>query len=190
MARYAPIILFAALAACGNLPAPGVPLTGERPDRAEVPPAAGLAFGEIARTCGMATGTMGQAVIEQAGFTIYDSAPGTTAQRAYYITGFDDGCARQFTGALVLAGDVGTHEVVRYETMPQSAGFSATDTSYEQIKGAFCGVPAGRSCGGRIDALATNTVFVTAYERFQSSPRWAEFLLHDGQVAAAAIEGR
>ncbi|SEW27031.1 hypothetical protein SAMN04488515_1952 [Cognatiyoonia koreensis] len=155
-----------------------------------VPPNAGLAFGEIAPTCGMSRRDLGTEVASASGYTIYDTIPNSTAPRTHYITGFDDNCARQFTAALVLLGDVGTHEVVRYNPANRNQSYTATDNAYEAIKASFCRAGFGKPCGGRIDRLAKRTTFVTAYERFGSSPVWANFLLHNGDVAASDIEGR
>ena len=65
---------------------------------------------------------------------VYDTMPDTTSQRVHYITGFDDGCPRAFLGALVLPGDVGTHEIVRYSNTRVQLEYSETDKAYESIK--------------------------------------------------------
>lgn len=141
-----------------------------------------VAYGEIARVCD-APRTPGTKVASVGGFTIFDSNPGSTQLRPHYITGFDDRCARQFSSALTLTGDVGTHEVVRY--LPSNkATFNKTDAAYEAIKSRFCRVGQGKPCGSRLDALARTTTFITAYETFGSRPRWVEILLHDGDMAA------
>ena len=185
MQRWTALAL-AALAGCGATG--GMPLvTSEADDRA-VPPGAALPFGEIATTCGVSPSALGRPVASASGYTIYDSAPGRTAPRAHYIDGFSDGCARQFTAALVLTGDAETHELIRYAEPESARAYSATDAAYEAIKTAFCGTPRGASCGGRIDALSRRTVFVTAYPQFSDSRSWKEFLLHEGEVAAAGTE--
>jgi len=69
---------------------------------------------QIATVCDAPRGKLGQMIAQVGGFTIYDSNPGTTALRPHFIQGFGDRCARQFSAALVMTGDVGTHEVVRY----------------------------------------------------------------------------
>ena len=187
MRRRTALAFCAGLAGCGGLGGGAPLLTSDADDRA-VPAGAALPFGEIAMTCGMATAQMGRAVASASGYTIYDSAPGGTAPRAHYIDGFSDGCARQFTAALVLTGDVETHELIRYAEPESARPYSATDAAYEAIKTAFCGTPRGASCGGRIDALSRRTVFVTAYPQFSDSRSWKEFLLHEGEVAAAGTE--
>lgn len=179
-------LLCAALAGCAGLPTGGRPIVVSQADDRAVPPGAALPFGEIGTTCGLAPAQMGTAVARASGYTIYDSAAGSTVPRTHYLTGFADGCARQFTAALVLTGDVGTHEVVRYAGAPRP--YSRTDTAYETIKAAACVVPSGQPCGARIDALARRTVFVTAYPQFSDSREWTEVLLHEGEVAAIGTE--
>lgn len=155
----------------------------------EIPPGTMMAFGEIGPTCGMSRRDLGTEIAKASGYTIYDTFPNSTAPRPHYITGFSDGCARQFTAALVLLGDVGTHEVVRYNRTRVDLPYSKTDSAYEAIKSSFCRSGFGKPCGARLERLATRTTFVTAYERFGAGPIWAEFLLHDGTVAASALEG-
>ncbi len=162
--------------------------SAEDPQADTVPPLANLAFGDVGVTCGMAKRDLGTKVISVSGYTIYDTVPNSTGTRPHYITGFGDGCARQFTAALVLTGDVGTHEIVRYETAQSRRPYTDVDNAYEAIKSSYCRAGFGKPCGGRINALARNTTFVTGYERFASSPVWMEILLHDGAVAAVSVE--
>lgn len=141
-----------------------------------------VAYGEIEAVCD-APRALGTKVATVGGFTIYDSNPGSTQLRAHYVTGFNDRCARQFSAALMMTGDVGTHEVLRY--LPSNrVGFNATDNAYEAVKASYCRVRHGSPCGSRLDALAGKTTFITAYDRFGSSPRWVEVLLHDGKMKA------
>lgn len=140
-------------------------------------------YGKIAKVCDAPRGGLGTLISDISGFRIYDSNPGSTQLRAHYVTGFKDGCTRQFSSALTLTGDVGTHEVVRY--LPtNSAAYNATDKAYEAIKASFCRAGFNKPCGTRLNALAKNTTFITAYETFGSRPRWAEILLHNGEMKA------
>ncbi len=140
-------------------------------------------YGEIKSVCDAPRGRLGTKIANAGGFTIYDSNPGSTQMRAHYITGFDDRCARQFSAALTLTGDVGTHEVVRY--LPSNrVKFNGTDSAYEAIKASYCRVRHGKPCGSRLDALARQTTFITAYQSFGSRPQWVEILLHDGEMTA------
>jgi len=171
-------------------------LSGLLPDAVDSPdetaaaiPFTPPAFGEMASVCDMAGADLGSRITKVSGYTVYDSAPGSVAIRPHYVTGFNDRCPRRFDAALVLMGDIGTHELVRYSQTRVNLDYSATDEAYETIKARFCGASRGEPCGDRLDRLARNTTFITAYESFGASPQWAEFLLHDGDVAGADIEG-
>lgn len=162
-------------------PAPAAPVNAGISFGAQVP------YGEIAKVCDAPSRGLGTLISQVGGFRIYDSNPSSTQLRPHYVTGFDDNCPRQFSSALTLTGDVGTHEVVRY--LPSNrAPFNATDDAYEAIKASFCRVRHSKPCGARLDALARNTTFITAYETFGSRPRWAEILLHDGKMKAIGFK--
>ncbi len=160
------------------------------PDARVIPYGESVAYGEIATVCDVPSGSMGTEVANVSGYKIYDTIPNATAMRPHFITGFDDGCARQFTAALSLTGDVGTHEVVRYLPTNQNVPYSGTDNAYEAIKASFCRVSHGKPCGAKLDRMAANTTFVTAYETFGANPRWVEILLHDGEVKAIDFKER
>ncbi|MBS1301224.1 hypothetical protein [Loktanella sp. SALINAS62] len=183
------VLVCAALAGCGAVAVGGgTPLVTSDVDAAMAAPGAQLSFGDIATTCGVSSAAMGTAVATASGYTVYDTSPGSTALRTHYVDGFTDGCARQFTAALVLTGDVDTHEAVRYARPASEQRYSQTDTAYEAIKLAFCRVGTGERCGDRIDVLARRTVFLTAYPQFTDSRSWKEFLLHEGTVAGSGTE--
>ena len=187
--RFTSLILCLAIAGCagtGGLGG-GTPIVNSDVDAGQVAPGAGLPFGQIDTTCGVTAASLGTPVVTAAGYTVYDSNPSSTAQRAHYIDGFTDGCLRQFTAALVLTGDVATHEGVRYQTGNRRP-YSDTDQTYEVIKASYCGVPSGQPCGAKLDALGRRTVFVTAYPSFSDSDNWVEYLLHEGVVAEAGDE--
>ena len=154
---------------------------------ATVAPGAVLPFGEIGAACGLPAAALGQVVGQAGGFTLYDSAPGSTALRSHFITGLDDGCPRQFSAALALFGDLATHEAIRYLPGAQRP-YSATDTAYEQIKAAFCGVASGTPCGNRIDRLARQMAYVTVYQTFGTNPDWSEILFNDGGLVAHSFQ--
>lgn len=157
-------------------------------DEPDIAPGTVLPYGEIARNCSVISADMGTQTAAESGFKIFDTGPNLATPRTHYLTGFRDGCARQFTASLALMGDVGTHEVVRYAETGVKLDYSEADNAYEAIKASFCRVAYGQPCGRRLDALARNTTFVTAYEHFEDNARWAEILLHKGEVAAIAIE--
>ncbi len=154
------------------------------PDAFSVAAGTVLPYGQIATVCGLPDSALGVAVGQAAGYVVHDTAASSVAQRTHYITGFPDGCARQFTAALALFGDVGTHEVVRYTSDAAARPYSATDTAYEQVKADVCRVGVGEPCGTALDRLARRTVFITVYETFGTNPTWGDILLHEGQVLA------
>lgn len=154
----------------------------------EVAPGTVLPYGQIASVCGITGSALGTEVGQQAGFTLYDSSPNSIAPRTHYITGLDGGCARQFTAALALFGDLPTHEMIRYQPTNAAIPYSATDTAYEEIKASYCGVSAGQPCGGRINRLAGRMAFITVYETFGTNPAWNEILLYDGEVVAISAK--
>ena len=176
----------AVLSACSGIG--GTPIVNSDVDMGQAAPGAALPFGQIVTTCGVSAASFGKPVVTAAGYTVYDTDPTRTAQRTHYVDGFTDGCLRQFTAALVLMGDVATHEAFRYQPSNVKRPYSDTDNAYEVIKAAYCGVQSGQPCGGRIDALGKRTVFVTAYPSFSDSDNWIEYLLHEGVVAEAGDE--
>lgn len=144
-------------------------------------PGAALPFGEIATACGVTGSALGQPTEELAGYAIHDTAPGTTAPRTHYVTGFRDGCPRQVTAALAVFGDPVTHETYRYET--SSRPYGPVDTAYEEIKGRVCGVPAGEPCGAGMDRLAADTAFLSLYPEFGAAA-YTDVLFYGGEVVA------
>ena len=185
------MIALGALAACGGTGisaiAGGTPIVNSDVDMSLAAPGAGLPFGRIDTTCGVTAASLGKPVVAASGYTVYDTNPTSTAPRAHYVDGFTDGCLRQFTAALVLMGDVATHEGVRYQASNKRP-YSDTDTTYEVIKASYCGASSGQPCGAKLDALGRRTVFVTAYPSFSDSDNWVEYLLHEGVVAQAGDE--
>ncbi|SMC81020.1 hypothetical protein [Primorskyibacter flagellatus] len=153
-----------------------------------------LPYGEVGVLCGVSDRKLGKAIARHPergrGYTLYDSAPGSTAPHSFYVTGFDDQCARQITGALVMFGSPSMHEQLRYGLPAESQPVSATDEAYETLKRRVCGAARGKPCGRGIARMEKNTVFVTIYENFASNPRWAELLLHDGELLAQGMKGR
>ncbi|WGW05068.1 hypothetical protein [Tropicibacter oceani] len=173
--------------ATAKAPAPGAP------DYEQVGPGVTLAPGKVARLCGAPANRLGKKAesfpARGGAYTLYDSAPGSTAPRSFYLTGFDDGCARQFTAALVMFGSVETYEQFHYGTPGATLPRSDTDQAYEALKSRVCRVAQGKPCGSRISALSRNTAFVSVYERFENNSRWTTMLVHDGQVLAVDTKG-
>jgi len=172
-------------------PAPRRPRTG--PDAIDVEPGIELPFGGIARVCGLNTADLGTLVDQGSGFQIYDTDPDSTVLRSFYITGFGDNCARTFTGAVMVSGDVQTHEFVRYQGSNEQIGYTSTDNAYEALKANVCRVGRGQPCGERTERLNQNTRFITVYDffggTFNAVPRkWAQILLHDSEVLAMSLK--
>lgn len=151
-----------------------------------------LAYGTIGRLCDVPDRRLGREIARfperRPMYRLYDSDPGNTAPHAFYITGFSDGCVRQFTAALAMFGAPSTHEFLRYGQPAEVQPFSATDEAYESLKRQVCGARRGQPCGPRIDRLERNTAFVSIYERFGVNPTWKNLLLHDGEVLAVDLK--
>lgn len=173
-------------------PKPGRPPRPGAPDAREVPLGTKLPYGQIARVCGVPNRKLGKKIEgypeRGAKYVLYDSAPGTTAAHTFYITGFKDRCARQFTAALVVFGSPESYEQIHYGPSGKDLPVSTTDKAYERLKSRVCRVRKGKPCGSKMRILARDTVFVSVYERFGSNPRWKNILLHDGEVVAVDLK--
>jgi hypothetical protein len=173
-------------------PAPGGPGPND-PDYRIVEMGTVLPYGTLARVCNVPDRKLGTRVErypERRGtYAIYDSQPGNTAPHTFYLTGFDDGCARQFTAALAIFGAPETHEQLRYGLPSQVQPYSSTDAAYETLKSQVCRVGKGKPCGSAMSRLSRDTVFVSVYETFGSNQFWKTILLHDGKVVETDIRG-
>lgn len=169
------------------------PLSRMGPDGTGVADGALLKFGEIARVCGLHNDDLGRQIDNGGGFRIFDTIPNSNVPRPFYISGFDDNCARMFTGAVVVTGDVETHEFVRYQTSNKRIDYTTTDNAYETLKASVCRVGRGQPCGARTQRMNVNTHFITVYSFFAGTysavpSRWAQILIHDGDVLAMSIK--
>lgn len=182
--------LLAILGGCAALPGGGSYSGKGSADVRDADFGALLHFGEVARVCDAKGRDLGQQVNETAvrGYRLYDSQPGTSGARSYYITGFSDGCPRQLTAANVLLAGASDYEQFRFGPAGEDLPYGATDATYEQIKTEVCGARRGQPCGKRIATLDRTTFFVSAYERFGETSRWSEVLVHDGDVMAVAVK--
>ncbi|MEQ6250058.1 hypothetical protein ABMC89_14285 [Sulfitobacter sp. HNIBRBA3233] len=160
------------------------------PDKLDVAYGTVLPFGEIARVCDAKGRNLGQRVdvASRRGFTLYDSVPGIVAKRTYYLTGFDDGCPRQFTAANALIGTPSSYEQFRFGPAGANMPYAATDAAYDKIKARECGSRKAKPCGSKIGKLDKQTAFVSAYEFNEHNGRWKEFLVHNGEVVEAALK--
>lgn len=151
-----------------------------------------LPFGKVARVCAARGQALGREVARfperGKGYRLHDSAPGTTAPHTFYVSGFRDGCPRQFTAALALFGAPSMYEQLRYGDAAKDHPHSATDKAYEKVKSQVCGVSRHKPCGRKIKSLERDTVFISVYERFADNARWADILVHDGAILAANIK--
>lgn len=147
-----------------------------------------LPYGRLARICGVPDRQLGQKIAQypdrRPKHRLYDTAPDSTAPRTFYITGFDDGCARQFTAALAVFGSVEMHEQLRYGLPAEVQPYSGTDKAYEKLKRRVCNKPRRKPCGNRIGQMAKDTVFLSVYERFEGNSQWMNVLIHGGDIVA------
>lgn len=161
-------------------------------DAIDVPFGTVLSYGEVARVCDAERKPLGRkldkAPARGKGYALYDSNPDSAGPRTFYVTGFSDGCPRQFTAALALFGAPSMHEQLRYGRPGSEYPYSSTDKAYEKVKSSVCGVSKRKPCGSKISQLERSTVFISTYERFSDNARWADILIHDGVVLAAAIK--
>ena len=170
---------------------------GEKADRADdtqtLPKGMLLPYGKLSRVCGLTKREMGKRVDQfatrQARHDVYDSSPGSAAPRNFYLTGFSDGCARQFTASVAIFGSVEMHEQLRYGLPSEVQPYSQTDKAYERLKSRVCGVGRRKPCGNKRSLLDGNTVFLSIYENFGGNERWSNLLLHEGELLAQDIKG-
>ncbi len=159
----------------------------------EVAPGTLLPYGKVARICGLPKRELGKQVAQypdkRPKHRVYDSAAGSTVPRTFFVTGFDDGCARQFTASLAMFGSASMHEQLRYGLPSQVQPYSDTDKAYEKLKSRVCSVPRKTPCGAKVSRMEKDTVFLSIYERFGSNPHWTNLLLHDGAVLAQDAKG-
>lgn len=155
----------------------------------EIEPGTVLPYGRVARICGLNKRELGKQIGQypeaRPVHRLYDSNPGASGERSFFLTGFDDGCARQFTASIAMFGSVEMHELLRYGLPAKVQPYSDTDQAYEQVKSRVCRVPQKKPCGtAKLQRLQKDTVFVSIYERFGSNPHWSNLLLHRGDLVA------
>ena len=170
---------------------PSVPVT----DASEIAPGSLLPYGTLVRVCDIRKSDLGTEVARYPergrGYRLYDTDPSSIDLRTHYLTGFQDKCARQFTAALAIFGETSVHEAVRYDRSNRDLAYTETDEAYERVKSRVCGVVRNEPCGEKHRrALDDTTVFVSVYERFVGNPRWADMLLHEGEVLTKALKER
>ena len=189
-ASEAPEALVQELATVKNLPLEDVTVT---PKKQAAPQKAGvlLPFGQIGMACGLRPGQLGTEVDrfpkQGKGYRLFDSKAGTTEPRSHYLTGFKDGCPRQFTAALALLESPVLHEqLLSVDKRPHR---TTVDTAFQKIHAKICRVSGGKPCPEkRVGVLEKSVAFVTTYERFGSNDNWTEILMHKGKIAGNSFD--
>lgn len=160
----------------------------------DVVPGTVMAFGNIGRVCELKVEDLGEKVAsypeEAEKYTLYDPDPESTRMRSLYLTGFEDGCVRQISGAMAMFGDVEMHEVLRFGTAGSIGPETEVAKAYNKVKRQVCKVRASKPCGDRMSELQKDTVFLSVYETFGAGGRWNNVLLHGGYVEAASLNLR
>ena len=171
-------------------------------DKPKAPPAVSevtrdqtVPMGKMARLCGAPINKFAKKVAQhpekgRAKYTLYDSKPDSQSPRNWYVTGFDDGCARQFTASLAIFGTVQMHEQLRYGLPSKIQPYTDADAEYEKVKRKVCGVGKGKPCGSSLSRLDRMTVFLTIYPQYTGSSSWTNALIYDGDVAAIDVASR
>lgn len=155
----------------------------------EVDYGAQIPYGEIARSCASKRQRLGRKVeTSAAGYKVFDTNPGATGLRTFYITGFGDGCPRQVTASHVLLGAPSFYEQLHYGPAGQHLAFGETDKAYEKVKGRVCGARRGKPCGSNMRKLERSTFFINTYARPKDNTVWSEMLIHDGEVMATSMK--
>lgn len=148
-------------------------------------------FGAFAPVCGLRKGEMGIEVAQSPGegtYRLYDTAPSSALPRLQYVTGFKDGCARQFYAALALFGEPVVHETKRYDRSNKRP-YSVADEAYEKVKARVCRVARGEFCPeNRLGRLGRDVALLTAYPSFGGNAEWMDVVLFKGTVAGYAVE--
>ncbi len=152
-----------------------------------------LPFGQIGLACGIRGNALGKEVdrfpARGKGYRLFDTNPSTTGPRTHYVTGFKDGCPRQFTASLALLGSPVLHEQLLSVDGSQAQHSTSADAAFQKIRAQVCHIGRGKICPEkRVDDMEKSMAFVTTYERFGGSARWTEILLHNGTVEANSLQ--
>lgn len=158
-----------------------------------IAPGTVLPYGKVARICNLPKRSMGKKLAQYPErspvYRLYDSDPGNVGPHTFFLTGFADGCARQFTASLAVFGSAGMHEQLRYGLPAEVQPYSDTDRAYDKLKSRICKVPRRKPCGRKITRMERDTVFLSIYERYGSNARWMDILLHAGKIFAQDTKG-
>ncbi len=159
----------------------------------QIAPGVVLPFGLIGLACGIRGSALGKEVDRfperGKGYRLYDSNPSTTGPRTHFITGFKDGCPRQFTASLALLDSPVLHEQLLSVKSSRAQHSTAADIVFQKIRSQVCRSGQGKACPEkRIDEMEKTMAFVTTYERFGGNANWTEILLHNGAIAANSVQ--
>lgn len=161
-------------------------------ERRVTAPVAALPFGEVAVLCDVDPAALGHEVGRSSGrerYALHDSDPGSIAPRAHYLTGFKDGCARQFTASLALFGSAQMHETTRYNPLNTTA-YTEADDAYEAVKRKICRAARGEYCTGRgARRMDRQAAFLSVYRDFGGGGQWMEMFLFKGALEAYSVLG-
>lgn len=170
-------------------------LRPKTPPANQVKPGTQLPYGEIGVACGIRGKALGKEVdrfpAKGKGYRLYDSDPSLTQLRTHYLTGFSDGCPRQFTASLALLASPLMHEQLLVAEKGHKQHSNAADKAFEKLRRKICRVGRGKPCPeNRVAAMEKSMAFVTTYEHFGDNARWEEILLHKGEITANSNQTR
>ena len=142
--------------------------------------------GPVAKACGLRGKSLGKVVEKGPGkWKLHDTAPGSTAVRDFYVTGFSDGCARKLRGAVAMFGSVELYELVHYGPVGVKPTGSETDRAYAAMRARTCGSPQKACKPGAVRKLTRQAVFVDVYASATGSRR-TQLLMSRGKLAAVS----
>ncbi|MEL7089100.1 MAG: hypothetical protein AAGL98_11780, partial [Planctomycetota bacterium] len=148
-----------------------------------------LAFGEVGTVCGLRGRALGQEVarVPETGkplFRIFDTAPSSSGQRTFHVTGFRDGCARRVTGAHAMFGGLHLYEVLHYGG-GGGAGLekATTDKTYARLRRSVCRGAGSKPCSeADLRRLEGRAAFVNVFADLGRGKRLV-LLLDRGRLA-------
>ncbi len=140
--------------------------------------------GPVAKACGVKGKALGKKVEKGPGkWALYDTAPGSSAKRDFYLTGFRDGCPRKITGEIAVFGSVELYELVNYGPVGMKPKGTETDQKYARLRAKVCGSSKSACKERQVKKLAKSAVFVNVYPSAATSSR-LELLMTGGRLAA------
>ncbi|MBT0959386.1 hypothetical protein IV417_18500 [Alphaproteobacteria bacterium KMM 3653] len=152
-----------------------------------VPVGIKLPFGEVGMQCNVSGRALGKQIdTSSAKHKLYDSAPGTSGPRTFYVTGFKDHCARQFTASLALFGDLQLYELMHFGGGGGSGG-AETDKAYSRLRSGACKSRNAPCAASGLNRLGKDTAFLSVYPT-EGARSHMEVLLSKGDLTAKALK--